>query len=152
MMQLTEKGMQMNKFTLQQKGFTLIELMIVVAIIGILASIALPNYKEYIKKGKAAEATSTLANLRIKMEQCFQDNRDYSVAACTAFCTATAGNFTYACSPLSTATTYKIVASGVAAKGMTNFSYSVDQSNAKTSSYDGAASVNCWVSSKGASC
>ena len=142
----------MNKMKISQKGFTLIEIMIVVAIIGILASIALPNYQDYVKKGKAAEATSTLANLRIKMEQCFQDNRDYSVAACTAFCTAAAGNFTYACSPASTATTYKIVASGVAAKGMTNFSYSVDQSNGKTSNYDNSGSVNCWVSSKGASC
>lgn len=142
----------MNKLKATQKGFTLIELMIVIAIIGILASIALPNYQDYVKKGKAAEATSTLANLRIKMEQCFQDNRDYSVTACTGICTVTAGNFSYACNPASTATTYKIVASGVSAKGMGNFSFSVDQANAKTSSYDGSASANCWLNSKTGSC
>ena len=144
----------MNKLETAQKGFTLIELMIVVAIIGILASIAIPQYSDYIKRGKAAEATSNLATLRIKMEQCFQDNRTYDIAACTAFCTTTAGNFTYACSPASTATTYKIVASGVTARGMPNFSFSVDQANNKTSMFDGTTpSPNtCWLTNKGGSC
>lgn len=136
----------------KQKGFTLIELMIVIAIIGILASIALPNYQDYVKKGKAAEATSTLANLRIKMEQCFQDNRDYTAAACAAFCTAPAGNFSYACSPASTATTYTIAATGVAAKGMDDFAFTVNQANAKTSTYDGTDGASCWLTGKGGAC
>ena len=142
----------MNKLETTQKGFTLIELMIVVAIIGILAAIAMPQYSNYIKRGKAAEATSNLANLRIKMEQCFQDNRDYST--CTGFCTTTAGNFTYACSPAPTATTYTIVATGVTARGMpsTDFSFSVDQNNAKTSNFDGTAGTICWLTKKGGSC
>ena len=142
----------MNKLETTQKGFTLIELMIVVAIIGILAAIAMPQYSDYIKRGKAAEATSNLANLRIKMEQCFQDNRDYST--CTGFCTTTAGNFTYACSPASTATTYKIVATGDTTKGMPNFYFSVDQANNKTSMFDGTTpSPNtCWLTKKGGSC
>ena len=140
----------MNKLETTQKGFTLIELMIVVAIIGILAAIAMPQYSDYIKRGKAAEATSNLANLRIKMEQCFQDNRDYST--CTGFCTTTAGNFTYACSPASTATTYKIVATGVTASGMPNFTFSVDQANNKTSNFDGTAGATCWLTKKGGSC
>ena len=142
----------MYKLETAQKGFTLIELMIVVAIIGILASIAIPQYSDYVKRGKAAEATSNLATLRIKMEQCFQDNRAYDIAACTAFCTTTAGNFTYACSPVSTATTYTIVATGVNTRGMPNFTFSVDQANNKTSNFDGTAGATCWLTKKGGSC
>jgi type IV pilus assembly protein PilE len=132
-----------------QNGFTLIEIMIVVAIIGILASIALPSYTDYVKAGKAAEATSTLADLRIKMEQCFQDNRTY--ASCAAFCAPTSGavNFTYTCSSAPSATTYTLQAAG---KGdVSNFNFTVDQNNAKTSSYDGV-SGNCWKTSKTSSC
>ncbi len=46
-----------------QKGFTLIELMIVVAIIGILAAIAIPQFSEYTKKGEDKAAQSDLRNL-----------------------------------------------------------------------------------------
>lgn len=146
----------MNTLKVAQKGFTLIELMIVVAIIGILAAVALPNYTEYVKRGKAAEATSTLANLRIKMEQCFQDNRAYDNAACTALCATPAGAqyFTYACNPVSTATAYKLVATGVTAKGMpsASFIFSIDQNNAKTSTFDGTAGATCWLTKKGGAC
>ena len=143
----------MNKFYRQQKGYTLMELMIVVAIIGILASIAIPSYQSYVKKGKAAEATSMLADLRIKMEQCFQDNRSY--ATCGAFCAPTSGavNFTYACSAGGPgALTYTINATGVAAKGMTGFAFGVNQDNAKTSTFDGTAGASCWLASKTGSC
>lgn len=133
---------------LNQNGFTMIELMIVVAIVGILASIAAPAYTNYVKKGKAAEATSTLADARVRMEQYFQDNRTYVGGPCPA-----AGkSFTYAC--VLAASTYTITATGVAAQGMTGFSYGVNQNNAKTSTYDGVTpSPNtCWVTSKGGSC
>ena len=76
----------MNTVKHLQKGFTLVELMIVVAIIGILASIVVPSYTDYVKRGKAAEATATLADLKNRMEQCFQDNRDYTHASCAALC------------------------------------------------------------------
>lgn len=144
---------------LKNRGFTLIEVLIVVAIIGILSAIAVPAYTDYVQRGKIAEATATLSEMRVKLEQFFQDNRTY-VGACAAGTVAplpaapAAKYFTYAC-PTLTATTFTVTATGVAAQGMSGFVYTIDQSNAKatTGAPTGwATSTNCWVLRKDGSC
>lgn len=64
-----------------QRGFTLIEVMIVVAIVAILAAIALPSYDEYVKRGQIVAGITPLADMGAKMEQFYQDHRTY-VGAC----------------------------------------------------------------------
>lgn len=64
--------------TKPQAGFTLIELMIAVAIVGILAAIAVPNYSEYVKRASRVEATAALLDAANKQEQYFVDNREYT--------------------------------------------------------------------------
>ncbi|WP_406665968.1 prepilin-type N-terminal cleavage/methylation domain-containing protein [Gallaecimonas sp. GXIMD1310] len=65
----------------KQQGFTLIELMIVVAIIGILAAIALPAYQNYTKKAKFSEVVAATSALKTAVEICAQDKG--SVTGCT---------------------------------------------------------------------
>lgn len=132
-------------------GFTLIEVMIVVAILGILAAFALPAYTEYVQRGKVQEATTTLSDNRVKLEQYFQDNRTY-----VGYALDTTGTkyFTYAFTAGPTAATYEITATGVTAKGMpaAEWVYTIDQANAKTSIAGGTVGADCWLNKKGGSC
>jgi len=66
-------------------GFTLIEMMVVVAIAGILATIAIPSYMHYVQRGDLIEGTQALAQYRVQMEQYYQDNRSYYPSTAAAF-------------------------------------------------------------------
>lgn len=62
-----------------KKGFTIIEILIVVSIIGILASVAFPAYDESRKKGRRTDGKSALLDLASKMEAYFYTNKTYTV-------------------------------------------------------------------------
>jgi type IV pilus assembly protein PilE len=134
-------------------GFTLIELMVTVAIVAILAAIAVPSYQEYVTRGKIPDATSTLASKRVQMEQYFQDNHTYVDApACTSD-SSTSRYFTFDCSVAGTATAYTLRATGSGT--MAGFVYTIDQDNNKvTTSVPSGWTTNnsCWVTKKDGSC
>jgi type IV pilus assembly protein PilE len=126
-------------------GFTLIELLIAVAIIAILAAVAVPNYTNYVTRGKVQEATSGLANGRIRMEQCFQDRRTYD--GCTA--PNATDNFTFAASNLGL-TTFTLTATGKG--GLSAYTYTINESNVRSSNTPWGNNTSCWVIKSGGLC
>ncbi len=147
----------------QEQGFSLIELMIAVVIVSILAAVAIPNYRDYLLRSRIPEAAATLGDVRVRMEQFFQDNRSYPTGGCATAPSATqlsvpvGDSFNFTC--VATATTYTATATGK--NSMTGFAYTVDNVNARTTTLSGVAATagwtshspnNCWVTAKGGKC
>ena len=110
----------------RQTGFTLIELMIVVGVIGILAAAAYPLYTEYVQRSRITEATAAMNDMRVRMEQYFQDNRTYAGAGACGVAdppfNAADSSFQVACSGAN-ANGYTLNANGNGARGMGSFQY-----------------------------
>ena len=145
----------------RSRGFTLIELMIAVAIIAVLAAIAIPSYTDYVRRGRLTDAVSKLAAMRVKMEQYFQDNRVYNAVppACDPASIAPLPPdtvyFQYRCNPAPGLSTYTIVANGIGA--MAGFSYSVDETNTQRTvtvpaNWNLPAPNTCWAIKPDGSC
>jgi type IV pilus assembly protein PilE len=129
-------------------GFTLIEVLTVIMIIGILTAIALPNYNEYVRRSQRVEAFTNLSDMRVKMEQSYLDNRSYT-AGC-GITPPTGKFFTFNVSNC-TATTYTWNAVNAA----TGDAYTINESNVKTTtSFNGVAQTgkNCWLSKVDSEC
>ena len=143
----------------KSRGFTLIEVMIVVLIISILSAIAIPAYQDYVIRSKIMPAISGLSSRQVRMEQCYQDNHTYTPTGGCAACPAdavTEGDFSFTCSAPD-ATHFTLTATGQGV--MNGFVYTVDQSDARktTSAPTGwgksdSTAATCWITKKGGVC
>ena len=68
-----------------QTGFTLIELMIAVAIVALLAAVAVPNYNRYVEKSRRTDATTALTRIAGQLERCYTQYGKYNHAGCTQY-------------------------------------------------------------------
>ena len=148
------------RYRLAHRGFTLIEVMIVVAIVAVLAAIALPNYADYVTRSKIIEATTALSDARQRTEQIFLDTRSYATCQTAADAAqqqlpkeGATNTFILRCTPDADPSKYVISATGQAS--MAGFVYTIDQSGAKQTT--GAPSgwgtnANCWAVRKSGEC
>ena len=152
------------RFPAAQRGFTLMELMITVAVVGILAAVALPAYTDYLRRGRLPEAFTYLSTYQVTLEQYYQDNRAYGTGSnCAPDSTGTsrvlstptgAKFFTFTC--VADATDgwqgYLLTATS-SSVGSGTHTYTIDHRNSKaTTAFKGNASTKtCWLV-KGTEC
>ncbi|MBT2324990.1 prepilin-type N-terminal cleavage/methylation domain-containing protein [Variovorax paradoxus] len=150
------RGVDASRRGCRTAGFTLIEVMVVVAIVAILAAIAMPSYNDYVRRGQLPEAFGALADYRVKMEQYYQDNRRYGTTNCADGTGAPSWNtfsattrFTYGCVLNNSGQGYFITATGSSGRvgGTSVHEYTINDANARTTTkFKGAtATANCWL-------
>jgi type IV pilus assembly protein PilE len=140
----------------EQRGFTLIEILITVVAVAILAAIALPNYADYVTRGQLVEAHSGLGGYRVLMEQYYQDNRNYGTAACGAPAPGYK-YFTHSCVLTNAGQGYTATATGVTGSRADGFVFTINEANTRATtgvpaSGGWTANASCFITKKGGVC
>lgn len=132
----------------QIRGFSLVELLVTIAVIGLLLAIAVPTYREHVRRGAVEEALGQLGTGSIAIEQYFLDNRTYVGAPLPA------GTARFAISYAAgqpTAATYTLVATG--SGNVNGFVYTLNQQGVRaTTGGDWGTNAACWIIRKGGTC
>lgn len=141
-------------------GFTLVELLITLAMVAILAAVAYPNYRDFVVRGALMDGVSGLSSTAAQMERHFQDNRSYqTVGTFTSPCLLPAaqqtfGDFVVRCAtgfPTATTFTLEAVGSGRVA----GFVFTVNELGARATTAVPSGWTSCaskWVTRKGETC
>lgn len=144
----------------RSRGFTLVEALVAVAVVGVLATVALPAYSEHLRRGMLPEAFGALADFRARMEQYYQDNGNYGQAACadtsgtgswSAF--AATEHFAYSCTTSKGQQAFAITATGLAGP-VAGHVFTIDQSGDRgTTQFKGVTvAARCWLTASGNTC
>jgi type IV pilus assembly protein PilE len=112
-------------------GFTLIEAMVLVAVLGILAAIGIPNYSRYVTRGHLVEAGNALADYRTRMEEFYKGNSSYANAgACGQAVPTNLDTFAISCAVATGGQAFTATATG--AGSTAGFVYTINHANART--------------------
>jgi type IV pilus assembly protein PilE len=141
----------------RQAGFTLVELLIAIAIVGILAAVAIPSYRDYVRRGQIPDALASLSDYRIKLESYYQDYRSYgkgdgkcggeSTASWKDFVAPAGSKFSFECVTGDSAQRFTVRAKGLANTPVDGHQYSIDSNNTrKTEKFKGTTvDKSCWL-------
>lgn len=144
-------------------GFTLIELLITMVMLAILASIAIPSYQGYVRRGQLTDGFRVLSDMQVKMEQWYQDNKFYGTTAASATCATlpgyaafpvTLGNFRYDCAAgAAPSQTFMLTAVGTGGL-IGGYEYTLNQQGTKGTQRfaSAAATAACWATKSATAC
>ena len=111
-------------------GFTVIEAMVALSVLGVLAAIGVPNYSRYAMRASLLEASTTLADYRTNMEHFYQSNHTYAKdGACGWAAPRQVANFAISCTVAASGEAFTAVATGTGPSA--GFVYTIDQANAR---------------------
>jgi type IV pilus assembly protein PilE len=134
----------------RELGFTLIEVMIVVAIVAILAAIALPSYSAYVSRSRVPAALDALGSYYTRMEQRFQDTGSYANGTACAVALPAANNFAIDCALSNGGLGFTATATGGGT--MSGYSYTINHQGARaTTAHPKGANTTCWTT-RGSTC
>lgn len=138
-------------FRNKQRGLTLIELMISVAIVGILAGIAIPSYQNFMNRSFLGEAYDSLSVFRLAMEQAYQDNANYGAAGACSVAVPTSTSFNYTCVLANNGQTYTATATGNGVNGMTGYTFTINDVGTRTTTAfpNATTPAACWLTNNG---
>lgn len=135
----------------RERGFTLIEILVVVAIVGILTAIAVPAYRDYVIRARLTEAFSGLGSVQTAAEDYWNSNSSHTYVGFDRL-PPNSANFTFTLSS-ATASAYTVTATG--AGPVAGFVYTIDQNgNRATTATAGGwgTSTSCWIDRNGGQC
>jgi len=140
---------QISKPDSKLSGFTLIELMVAIAIAGILAAFAVPIYFDRVEQSRLTEGLGMLTVVAAKMEKDYLDNSDYGTNGTCSVAAPASDNFTFTCSTNNNDQEFTWTASYGA-----DYAYTIDQNTDKvTTKFDGTTSpssgADCWLIGQG---
>ena len=141
--------------TSRPQGFTVIELLITLVIVGILTAVALPSYRAYIQRSKVPVALDALSAVATRMEQCYQDTGTYTgCGPCNTASLPTPNNFSLGCtistSGANAGRFFTVTATG--SGPMYGYGYSIDSTGARaTTAHPNGSNSTCWTT-RGTTC